>query len=206
MATGKQTGSMPSSDRTARRKQRIREVLAHRQKDLTLILDNIHDPHNVSAILRSCDAFGVPLVHLYYTDEVFPALGRKSSASAIKWVERKMHTQGRPMIEELTGQGFQIARTGFSPEARPLTSWDLTRPTAVILGNEHRGVSPELADLAGQELFIPMVGMVQSFNVSVAAALILYESWSQRMKRGMYDRPSYDQETLQSMYRAWCRK
>ena len=197
---------MPKTERTAHRKQRIQEVLARRQKDLTLILDNIHDPHNVSAILRSCDAFGVPLIHLYYTDEVFPALGRKSSASAIKWVETREHVNCRDMLQELKGQGLQIARTGFSPESSPLTSWDLTMPTAVILGNEHRGVSQELADQVDQELYIPMSGMVQSLNVSVAAALILYESWRQRAEKGMYDRPSLDRDTLEAMFRSWCRK
>jgi len=197
---------MPKTERTAHRKQRIQDVLARRQKDLTLILDNIHDPHNVSAILRSCDAFGVPLIHLYYTDEVFPTLGRKSSASAIKWVETKKHANCRDMLQELKGQGFQIARTGFSPESSPLTCWDLTRPTAVILGNEHRGVSRELADQADQELYVPMVGMVQSLNVSVAAALILYEGWRQRAEKGMYDRPSFDRGTLEAMFRSWCRK
>jgi len=197
---------MGNQERTPRRKERIQAVLSRRQKGLTLVLDNIHDPHNVSAILRSCDAFGVPLVHLYYTDEAFPALGRKTSASAFKWVETRRHTHSQSLLEDLRRQGLSIVKTGFSPGAAPLTSWDLTRPVAVILGNEHRGVSQELADHLDDELFIPMMGMVQSLNVSVAASVILYEAWRQRDLRGMYDRPSFDFQWLESTFSAWCRK
>ena len=191
---------------TERRKQRIREVLSKRQPDLTLVLDNIHDPHNVSAILRSCDAFGVPRVHLYYTTEAFPELGRKSSASAIKWVEQKGHSHPEELIQDLQSQGFQIFATGFGPRSIPLPQCDLTRPTAVILGNEHRGASPELAQQVDQELFIPMQGMVQSFNVSVAAAVILYEAWRQRQDSECKPSSGFDQETLEAMYRDWCLK
>ncbi len=175
---------MPES-RTLRREERVRQVLARRQQDLTLVMDNIWDPHNVSAILRSCDAFGVLRVHLYYTTEPWPDLGKKSSASAKKWVERVRHDEPAELVSGLRGHGFQILRTGFSDTARPPWEYDLTRPTAVILGNEHRGVSPELCALAPDEVFIPMQGMVQSFNVSVAAALILYEAAGQRRREGL---------------------
>ncbi len=150
---------------TDRRRHKIISVLSRRQKDLTLIIDNIHDPHNVSAILRSCDAFGVYKIHLYYTTEEFPALGRKTSASAIKWVEREKHTDPVSMVEGLRREGFHIIRTGFGEGARALGEWDLTIPTAVILGNEHRGLSPELCELVEDELYIPMQGMVESLNV-----------------------------------------
>lgn len=192
--------------RTERRKNKIISVLSKRQKDLTLIIDNIHDPHNVSAILRSCDAFGVHKIHLYYTNEEFPELGKKSSASAIKWVEREKHKDAKKMVEYLKKEGFQIIRTGFSEKAIPITKWDLTKPSAVILGNEHRGLSPELCELVPDELYIPMQGMVESLNVSVAAAIILYESWRQRNKKGMYDTPSFDNETLNYLIEKWCEK
>ena len=168
-------------ERTAARKARIRGILAKRQKDLTLVVDNIWDPHNVSAVLRSCDAFGLLRVHLYYTREVLPDLGKKSSGSAKKWVDQVPHDDPETMLAALRGDGFQVLRTGFSDAARPLHAWDLNRPTAVILSNEHDGASPELLDLVPDELYIPMRGMVQSFNVSVAAAIILYEAARQRM-------------------------
>jgi len=192
--------------RTERRIKKIISVLSKRQKDLTLIIDNIHDPHNVSAILRSCDAFGVHKIHLYYTTEQFPELGKKSSASARKWVEREKHTDAKSMIESLTHQGFRIIRTGFSEKAKSILEYDLTEPVAIILGNEHRGLSPELMELVDDELYIPMQGMVESLNVSVAAAIILYESWRQRWVKGMYDRPSFDENTLSKLIEIWLSK
>lgn len=192
-----------SRERTPEREQRIREVLSRRRSDLALVMDNIWDPHNVSAILRSCDAFGVLRVHLYYTTEPWPDLGKKSSASAKKWVERVRHADAREMIGGLRGQGFQVLRTGFSATARPVWDVDLTKPTAVILGNEHRGVSPELAALVSHEVYIPMQGMVQSLNVSVAAALLLFEACGQRRRAGLDREPSLSPEDLERLTRDW---
>lgn len=191
---------------TSERVERIREVLARRQKDLTLILANIHDPHNVSAVLRSCDAFGVPEVQLYYTHSAFPVLGKKSSASAGKWVVRQRHYNARDMVEGFRGKGYQILATGFSPTARPLTDYDFTRPTAIIFGNEHSGVDEELRALVPDEVYIPMQGMVQSLNVSVAAAVTLYEAWRQRQAAGMYDAPGFSNEELAELEREWREK
>ena len=140
---------------TARRKARFLEVLSHRQPDLTLVLANIHDPHNVSAIYRSCDAFGVSRVHLYYTNTAFPVLGRKTSASARKWVETARHKDSAALMESLSGQGMQVLATSFSETAKPLRQWDFTRPTAIIMGNEHSGVNEELISMADGELYIP---------------------------------------------------
>ena len=192
--------------RTQERCARIREVLEKRQPDLTLVMDNIHDPHNVSAILRSCDAFGVYKVHLYYTTEAFPTIGGKTSASSRKWVYREKHTDPGETLETLRSQGFRIAGTGFGPQAIPLTQWDLSQPSAIILGNEHSGISPELKAGIDTELFIPMQGMVQSLNVSVAAAVILYEAWRQRQLKGMYQTPSLESPLLERTLREWKKK
>ncbi len=191
---------------TPQRQQKIKKVLSTRQKTLSLVLNNIHDPHNVSAILRSCDAFGVPDVHLLYTQEAFPVLGKKSSASAKKWVKTVRHTNPSSMITFLSKQGFKLIRTGFSKQAKKIIDIDFTQPVAVILGNEHRGVEEDLCALVSEELYIPMYGMVQSFNVSVAAAIILYEAWRQRYLQGMYDMPSYSEEELKKMELEWANK
>jgi tRNA (guanosine-2'-O-)-methyltransferase len=191
---------------TEKRKARIREVASRRQKDLTLVLANIHDPHNVSAVLRSCDAFGVGAVHLYYTVEAFPVLGRKSSASARKWVETNRHSKPGTLCVPLAEQGYQILAAGLGENARPLTEFDYTGPTAIILGNEHRGVDAEFAPYVHGEVFIPMQGMVQSLNVSVAAAVFLFEAFRQRLAKGMYEKPSLPPEELEELVALWERK
>jgi len=193
-------------ERTDNRKQRILDVLARRQKDLTIVLNNIHDPHNVSAVLRSCDAFGVGQAHLLYTDTPFPQLGHKSSASAKKWVEMKRHKSAKELVGELRAKGCQVLSTGFGPGAKALGDWDFTLPTAVILGNEHDGVAGELQDLVPDHVYIPMQGMVQSLNVSVAAAVILYEAYRQRAAKGMYDSPGLTQEEIEATYETWIKK
>ncbi len=191
---------------TEKRKQRIEEVLAKRQKDLTLIINNVHDPHNVAAILRSCDAFGVYGVHLYYTTESFPAVGKRSSASARKWIARTRHRDAGTMITSFRQQGYQCLGTGFGPCAKPLHQWDFTRPTAIVLGNEHRGMDEDIKAHVPDEIYIPMTGMVQSLNVSVAAAVILYEAWRQREAAGMFDHPSFSREELEHLRAEWASK
>jgi tRNA (guanosine-2'-O-)-methyltransferase len=191
---------------TPEREARIRQVLEHRQKDLTLVLGNIHDPHNVSAIFRSCDAFGVPKVHLYYTDTAFPVLGAKSSASAGKWVKTIRHREKQSLKDALREQNMRVLAASCNSTARPVYELDLTGPTAFIMGNEHRGVDAELLDIADSEVYIPMYGMIQSFNVSVAAALLLTEASRQRKAAGAYDRRSYSEEEFAALYTEWTSK
>ncbi len=193
-------------ERTTQRLEKLRRVLALRQKDLTLVLANIHDPHNVSAIYRSCDAFGVPKVHLYYTDTAFPTLGASSSASARKWVDTVRHKNEQSLMQALRAEGMQVLATSCTPAARPLQEYDLARPTAVIMGNEHRGVDPELVNLVDGEVYIPMYGMIQSFNVSVAAAIILSEASRQRQLAGKYDSPTYSEEEYEAILQKWVEK
>ena len=197
---------MKEYPRTNAREAKVRRVLGHRQKDLSLVLCNIHDPHNVSAIFRSCDAFGVPDVHLYYTDTAFPTLGAKSSASARKWVTATRHSDLTLMVNTLHNQGFALLATSCTPAARSLYDYDLTKPTAFIMGNEHRGVEDAFLPLVDGEVFIPMYGMIQSFNVSVAAALLLAEAARQRWEKGLYDQPSYPQDELDRLTETWLKK
>lgn len=191
---------------TERRVERIRDVLSRRQTDLTLVINNIHDPHNVSAILRSCDAFGIHRVHLLYTDTAFPALGKKSSGSAKKWVETIRHPDAASLAASLKSQGYTLVATLCSETARPLQDWDLTGKIAIILGNEHRGVDEDLAPHIDGALYIPMQGMVQSLNVSVAAAVILYEGFRQRHAAGRYDAPCLPADELERLAGDWAKK
>ena len=191
---------------TPEREAKIRRILAQRQKGLALVLANIHDPHNVSAIYRSCDAFGVPKVHLYYTDTPFPVLGAKSSASARKWVSSIRHKNAEDLMAALKAEDMRVYATSCSAASLPVGDLDLTRPTAFILGNEHRGVDAELVPGVDGEVHIPMYGMIQSFNVSVAAAVLLAETSRQRREAGMYERSAYTEEELAALYAEWWAK
>ena len=125
-------------ERTPQREERMRQVLARRQHDLSMVINNIHDPHNVSAVLRSCDAFGVHRVHLYYTREKFPVLGHGSSASAKKWVERQKHDDPQAMIDFFHAQGMQCVGTSFSETATPLDRFNVLRSEERRVGKECR--------------------------------------------------------------------
>ncbi len=191
---------------TERRRARIEQVLRHRQKDLTLVLANIHDPHNVSAIYRSCDAFGVASVHLYYTTCAFPALSKKTSASARKWVDTVRHDDRESLFAALRARPCQVLATSCTPSARPVGDYDFTKPTAIIMGNEHAGVPEELIPHVDGEVYIPMFGMIQSFNVSVAAALMLAEASRQRREAGMYEHMSWTNEEYAERLALWLEK
>lgn len=189
--------------RTERRSERIRQVLERRQPDLTVVMENIHDPHNVSAVLRSCDAVGVMGVELLYTVEKFPRIGKKSSSSASKWMNRRKHTSVEACYDQLRAEGFSIYATHLDASAVSLYDLDLTRPVALVFGNEHRGVSEEAASRADGNFQIPMMGMIQSLNVSVACAVTLYEVLRQRRARGAYDRPKLNESELHTFLDDW---
>ncbi len=189
--------------RSARRLERLRTVLERRQPGLTVVIENVHDPHNVSAILRSCDAVGVVQVELLYTVEQFPRIGKKSSSSANKWVERRRHTSVAGCFDMLHGEGFQILATRLGHSTRSLYACELAQPTAFVLGNEHRGVSEEAAAASDACISIPMMGMIESLNVSVAAAVCLYEALRQRSAAGMYSSPQFPPDHLESLFDEW---
>jgi tRNA (guanosine-2'-O-)-methyltransferase len=189
-----------------KRLQKIKSVISARQFDLTLVIENIHDPHNVSAILRTCDAVGINKIHLVYTIEKFPKLGRKSSGSAVKWIEKEKHTNIASCFDHLREEGYQILASTLSPDAISLYEIDFTKKTAIVLGNEHRGISKEASEFADKRFIIPMKGMVQSLNVSVAAAIILYEAFRQRFSKGFYEKSSLSEEEFNQMIEKWSKK
>ncbi len=192
--------------RTDERLAKLSAALQRRQPDLTVVMENIHDPHNVSAMLRSCDAVGVLGVHLVYTNESFPDIGAKSSASARKWVERTTHRSIADCYERLRGSGHAIYATRLDPTAHSLYDLDLTKPTAFVFGNEHRGVSDEAAALADGTVMIPMLGMIQSLNVSVACAVTLFESARQRLHAGGYAHPKLKEVEVERLLKIWAMK
>ncbi|MCL6494360.1 MAG: RNA methyltransferase [Ignavibacterium sp.] len=192
--------------KSERRLNKIANTLKRRQYDLMVVLENIHDPHNVSAIFRTCDAVGIPKVSLVYTIEKFPKIGKKSSASAFKWVEREKYKSIENCYSELRKDGFKIYASSISEDSKSIYELDLSEKAAVVLGNEHRGVSKEASQLADERIIIPMFGMVQSLNVSVAAAIILYEAARQRIMKGKYEVSQISEKELDRLIEQWCSK
>lgn len=171
---------------TPDRRQRVDEVLARRQPDLCLVAENLHKPRNFSAVVRSCDAVGIMDVHAVYEGSQ-PPQHWHTCQGAIKWVEVHSHPSVREACEGLRSEGFQLVAAHLSKTAVDYREPDYTLPTALLVGTELFGVSDEALACADEEICIPMMGMSQSLNVSVACAIVLYEARAQRQAAGMYE-------------------
>ena len=165
---------------TTERRRRMREVLARRQDDLVIVLENIHDAHNASAILRSCDAFGVGAVALCYTDQVFPTISSGAAANVQKWLQIEHYESVAECVAALRERSLRIYATELDGEPLDYLEVDWRGPAAIVLGNEHRGCSEEMLAAADGRVRISMQGFVGSLNVSVAAAVLLAEASRQR--------------------------
>ncbi len=175
-------------------------MLATRQPDLTVCLEQVHKPHNVSAIIRTADAVGVHQVHAVWPTTRMRTLV-SSAAGSNSWVSVKTHRSIGDAVGHLKAQGMQILATNLSARAVDFREVDYARPTCVLLGQEKTGITEEALALADQDIVIPMIGMVQSLNVSVASALILYEAQRQRQNAGLYrrDNSMLDEEEQQRL-------
>lgn len=190
---------------------KIRQILSKRQTSLTVLMEQVHKSHNVSAVVRSCDAVGVHKVHAVWDDETERLRGGTAMGSQ-NWVYMDTHDGIGEAVSHLKEQKMQVLVTHLSDNAIDFREIDYTKPTAIILGQEKHGATEQAIALADQDIVIPMVGMVQSLNVSVAAALVLYEAQRQRQAAGMYDVQHLDEAACQKMlfeggypiYRAMC--
>ncbi len=184
---------------TPKRFAKTKNVVEKRQKYFTVVLENIHDPHNVSAILRTADAVGIDKIYLIYNTNKFPRIGRNSSASAKKWIELIKYNNVIECFECLKKEKFSIYCTHLNEgkENYSLYELDLTKKVALVFGNEHEGVSDEVKNYSDRNFHIPMHGMIQSLNVSVAAAVCLYEALRQRELKKMYIKSKFTSKELQ---------
>lgn len=192
--------------RTNNRIKKIKRVISARQHSLKIIIENIHDPHNVSAIFRTCDAAGIPKVSLIYNLEPFPKIGKKSSASAFKWIETTKFKSVKDCYQTIKDDGFKIYASSLSDDAENIYKLDLTKKVAIVFGNEHRGLSDDAIEFADKKFLIPMYGMVQSLNVSVSAAVVIYEALRQRKAKGMYDKSELSKKLLDELINEWSQK
>ncbi|AKF24717.1 tRNA (guanine-N2)-dimethyltransferase [Sulfurovum lithotrophicum] len=184
---------------------RIDQILCHKQPVLKVMLDDVHSSQNLSAILRTCDAVGVQ--HLYYTtaNNKDLRIHKTITQGAHRWVERiRIGTEEKiAFLQEKQKKGYQVVVTHLEERAVSFRKVDYTKPTIIVMGNEKEGVSSEIVSLADTVIIIPMQGMVQSLNVSVAAALILYEAERQLAEAGRNDTPQLSKEEREKIKSGW---
>lgn len=187
---------------TPERFRRLRAILERRQPDLTVLADGVHKPHNLAAILRSCDAVGVLEAHAVDRGRGLD-VPHLSSAGTGKWLPVRVHGSVGEAVNAIKRDGIQLVAAHFSENAVDYRSLDYTRPTAFLLGTELYGVSAAARAAADAEVLIPMRGHADSLNVSVAAALLLYEAARQREAAGFYSAPRLPAAELERRLFEW---
>lgn len=191
---------------TPEREQRITSVLNKRQENITIVLENVFDPHNISAVMRTCDAVGVQDVFVLNTRiPRHKKWGAKSSSSAAGWLTIHQYDNAEACFAHLRKRADRIFATHLSSDAVSLYEMDLTRRIALIFGNEHSGVSDEILPLTDGNFIIPQVGIIRSLNISVACAVTLYEAYRQKSAAGQYDRPGLDPARYDQLLKDWSR-
>jgi len=183
---------------TPERHQRIKDMLDKRQPDLTVCMEGVHKTHNLAAVVRTCDAVGLSDVHAIWKNEQMRVSGG-SAAGSQNWIDVHSYSKTEDAINMLKAQGMQILVTNLSDTAVDFREIDYTKPTAIILGQEKFGASDIALAMADQDIVIPMVGMVQSLNVSVACSVVLYEAQRQRQIAGMYNNARLPEQRRQKV-------
>ena len=189
---------------TSERSERLNAVLAKRQPGITVVLENVSDPHNISAVMRTCDAIGIQDIYVLNTAiEKHKKWGAKSSSSAAKWLTVHQFTDVKACFDELRKHYKKIYTTHLSSDAVDLYDIDLTESVALVFGNEHAGVSNELIERCDGNFIIPQVGIIKSLNISVACAVSLYEAFRQKKIAGHYNQQQLSGERLEQLKTNW---
>ena len=189
---------------TPERHQRLTSVLNKRQGDITIVLENVFDPHNISAVMRTADAVGVQDIYILNTKiPRHKKWGAKSSSSAAKWLTVHQYENAEECFSSLRDRYSTILTTHLSSDAVGLHEIDFTKSIALVFGNEHSGVSDEIRALADGNFIIPQVGIIQSLNISVACAVTLYEAYRQKSNAGHYNQPSLADVRYSELFKEW---
>jgi tRNA (guanosine-2'-O-)-methyltransferase len=189
---------------TPEREQKLKAVLDKRQPDLTVVLENVFDPHNISAVMRTCEAVGIQ--DLYVLNTRIPRhkkWGSRSSSSAAKWLSIHQFTDAGECFRELRQNYGRIYTTHLSADAVSLYDLDLVDPIALVFGNEHSGVSDEIREMADGNFLIPQVGIIRSLNISVACAVTVYEAYRQKHRAGHYERCRLPENRQRELWKEW---
>jgi tRNA (guanosine-2'-O-)-methyltransferase len=188
---------------TNRRREKIISVLSKRQPDLRVVLEDVIIAHNASAVSRTCEAVGVLNLHIISPEPEKVVFNEAISTRAEKWLNIQFHRNTAECLTSLKNQGYKIAVTTLSAQAVPYHEINYCQPIAIVFGNEAEGVSEEAIKLADFCIHIPMVGMVQSLNLSVSVGIILYEAYRQRYEKGFYSAPRLSQEEFDRWLKLW---
>lgn len=189
---------------TPERKNRLEFVLNNRQNDLTVILENVFDPHNISAVIRTCDAVGI--MEIYVLNTINPNHFRYNdyaSSSASKWVVIHQYSDTKACIDAVRQKYNMIYSTHLNESSKDLYELDLTQSTALVFGNERFGVSEEILNYCDGNFIIPQAGMIRSLNISVACAVSLYEAFRQKNTQNHYKQKKISQEEQSNLLKLW---
>jgi len=189
---------------TPARFDKLSSVLKHRQFDLTVVLENVFDPHNISAVMRTCDAVGVQEIYILNTKiPRHKKWGARSSSSAAKWLTVHQFEDTALCCAAIRERGLKILTTNLGEDSTPLYKVDFANPIALVFGNEHSGVSEEIRAMADGNFVIPQVGIIQSLNISVACAVTLYEAFRQKEIAGHYQGNSQEGAARLQLLKDW---
>jgi len=186
----------------SQRYKRLKQVLDRRQPDLTVLMENVHKAHNLAAIIRSCDAVGALEAHAVSSHKNI-RMRQKAASGSSKWVRLNLHPTLDQAVEFLKHTNHQIIAVHIDEHAMDYKQVNFVQPTALLMGQELDGLTESAIALADKTIQIPMLGMVESLNVSVATALILYEAMEQRQKAGLYDNCRIDDVRYQQILFEW---
>ena len=189
---------------TPERKEKLLSVLKKRQNDLTVVLENVFDPHNVSAVMRTCDAVGVQEIYVLNTKiPRHKKWGYRSSSSAAKWLTTFQFDNAGECFNALRKKYTKILSTHLDSGAISMHNIDFTQPVALVFGNEHSGVSEEIRGMADGNFIIPQAGIIRSLNISVACAVTLYEAYRQKEIAGHYNKQKLEGEMMNKLLEEW---
>lgn len=188
----------------AERTEKLLRVLSNRQTDLAVVMENVHDPHNISAVMRTCDAVGIQDIFVLMSRmPTHKRFGPKSSSSAAKWLTIHQYTDPVECFTELRKRYDKILTTHLESDSIGLYDIDFTKSIALVFGNEHDGVSEEIRNMADGNFIIPQMGIIQSLNISVACAVSIYEAMRQKTVAGQYAKSRIPPERQAEIKKAW---
>ena len=192
---------------TPERKEKLLRVLQQRQPNLTVVMENVDDPHNISAVMRTCESVGIQDIYVL-TTKIHPhkKFGPRSSSSAAKWLTVHEYVDAKECIDALRKRYKKILTTHLSTDAKSLFEIDFTESIALVFGNEHDGVSEEIRSFADGNFIIPQMGIIQSLNISVACAITIYEALRQKMLAGHYQQNTMPVGRIEGLLKEWGEK